>query len=1082
MEFSWIITAILGIIVIYCIKWFITINNDYWKKKGVRSVDSKGVFGMMLDVILLKRNMSDVLLDMYKQAEGEKFIGSFQFMTPTIVVRDPELINQVLIKDFTYFEDRGPPVKKSVELFSSSLGNLCGDEWRGARQKLTPTFTSGKLKMMFEPIKECCSEAVLYLKDNGDIEARGFLSRLIIKIIGNVAFGLKVDILDEEVAKNNGFFIASSKFLKPSLPVLLKFFISVSCPNIRNFFKLKLMDDDVNTFFRNLTKDIIKHRQETGTRRNDFLQIMLDQKKKEETNLHNGITNASYIDHETEEPEDKELFDQLKCIDSLSNNCTKPNEIFTEEFIASQTFLFISGGSETTAAILSFVLYELAMNPELQIKVQQEISDVLSSHEFNYAAVKKMTYMEQFIYETLRLHPLAGALIRYCTKDYKIPGSDIVINKGTVLNVPVVGLHRDPHYFPNPEKFNPDRFENMEAIPKGVYFPFGSGPRICIAMRLAMLEMKIILTSLFSHYTVELSKKTKLPLKMMKTSIFLNVEGGIWVKFTERKNEDNCLIEMLSSWIITAILGIILFYCIYWFVTINNTYWKKKGVLCLDSKSTFGVILDALLYRRSMSDLVLGIYKQLEEEKFGGFKQFLTPVITICDPELINQILIKDFTYFEDRGPKVEKSVEIFNSNLGNLCGDEWRVARHKLTPTFSSGKLKIMFEPIRECCSEAVLYLKDNKNDVEAKGFISRLIIKIIANAAFGLKVDILNEEKAKNNQFFITSSKFLKPSIYLFLKFFVFMSFPKVRNFLKFKLMDDDVDKFFKKLTKDITKQRQETGMRRNDFLQILLDQKKKEEINLQNQSTNVSNNDHEAEEPEDKEIFEQLKYMDNLSNDCSKPNEIFTEDFIASQAFMFISGGSETTATVLSFVLFELAMNPELQIKVQQEISDVLSSHDFNYDAVKKMKYLEQFIYETLRLHPLLSVITRYCTKDYKIPGTDVVIEKGTLLNVPVLGFHKDPQYFPNPEIFNPDHFKNMEEIPKGVYFPFGHGPRICIAMRLAMLEMKIILASLLSHYTVELSEKTKLPLKMFKISVFPVVDGGIWVKFKDRQIEI
>lgn len=77
-----------------------------------------------------------------------------------------------------------------------------------------------------------------------------------------------------------------------------------------------------------------------------------------------------------------------------------------------------------------------------------------------------------------------------------------------------------------------------------------------------------------------------------------------------------------------------------------------------------------------------------------------------------------------------------------------------------------------------------------------------------------------------------------------------------------------------------------------------------------------------------------------------EIFTEDFIASQTFIFISGGSETTATVLSFVLFELAMNPELQIKVQQEISDVLSSHDFNYDAVKKMKYLEQFIYGNIK----------------------------------------------------------------------------------------------------------------------------------------
>ncbi|XP_075213365.1 cytochrome P450 9e2-like [Lycorma delicatula] len=444
-----------------------------------------------------------------------------------------------------------------------------------------------------------------------------------------------------------------------------------------------------------------------------------------------------------------------------------------------------------------------------------------------------------------------------------------------------------------------------------------------------------------------------------------------------------------------------MFYCVYFFSTKDNNYWKKKGVLSLDSKCTFGVLLDTLLFRRTMADMVLDIYKQLEGEKFGGYVQFMTRVFAIRDPELINQVLIKDFTYFEDRGPPVEKSVELFSSSLNNLCGDEWRIARQKLTPMFSSGKLKMMFELIKECCSEAVLYLKDNKDDLEAKGFILRLIIKIIANAAFGLKVDVLHEEGAKTNKFFNASSKFFKPSVSLLFKFLIFVSFPKLRNLFKVKLMDDDVNQFFRNLIKDITKHRQETGTRRNDFLQIMLDQKKKEQTNLNNGITNVSFNDDEAEEPEDKELLEQLKYVDNISNNCSIPNE-------------------------------------------------------------------------TLRLHPILGALLRYCKKDYKIPGTDVVIEKGTMLNIPVLGLHKDPQYFPNPEKFNPDHFQNMEVIPKNVYMPFGYGPRICIAMRLAMLEMKIILVSLLSHYTIELSEKTKLPLKMFKISVFPGVDGGIWVK--------
>lgn len=84
-----------------------------------------------------------------------------------------------------------------------------------------------------------------------------------------------------------------------------------------------------------------------------------------------------------------------------------------------------------------------------------------------------------FFSETLRLQS-GPSLFRFCTKDYTIPHTDIVIEKGCIVSIPNGCLQKDPQYFSEPEKFNPDRFEEMNAIPKGVYFPFGSGPRICV--------------------------------------------------------------------------------------------------------------------------------------------------------------------------------------------------------------------------------------------------------------------------------------------------------------------------------------------------------------------------------------------------------------------------------------------------------------------------------------------------------------------------------------------------------------------------------------------------------------------------
>lgn len=84
--------------------------------------------------------------------------------------------------------------------------------------------------------------------------------------------------------------------------------------------------------------------------------------------------------------------------------------------------------------------------------------------------------------ETLRKYPPLGFLDRVAIQDYKVPNSDLIIEKGTPIMISMTGMHYDPQYFPNPDKFDPERFNevNKRNIPSYVYFPFGEGPHVCI--------------------------------------------------------------------------------------------------------------------------------------------------------------------------------------------------------------------------------------------------------------------------------------------------------------------------------------------------------------------------------------------------------------------------------------------------------------------------------------------------------------------------------------------------------------------------------------------------------------------------
>ncbi|GLH06693.1 Cytochrome P450 6j1 [Gryllus bimaculatus] len=156
MDLSILVVGVLGIFY-----WLATKNFGHWRKKGVPYIEPKPFVGNLQDMALGKTSMGELLAKFYLDAVGKPYIGMFAFHRPILLVRDADVIKSILVKDFNYFRDRTfSPDEKLDPMFTKNLFGLSGPRWRHIRVKLTPTFTSGKMKLMYEFVNECGKEMV----------------------------------------------------------------------------------------------------------------------------------------------------------------------------------------------------------------------------------------------------------------------------------------------------------------------------------------------------------------------------------------------------------------------------------------------------------------------------------------------------------------------------------------------------------------------------------------------------------------------------------------------------------------------------------------------------------------------------------------------------------------------------------------------------------------------------------------------------------------------------------------------------------------------------------------------------------
>ncbi|XP_028039890.1 cytochrome P450 6B5-like [Bombyx mandarina] len=440
-------------------------QNNYWKSRNVKQVT-----GTLFKFTFGSRSLPEYYKEIYDK-HNESQIGIYLGRRPAIILKDLRDIQAVLAGDFQSFHSRGIILNEKETLADSILFIDDLPRWKILRQKLSPAFSSLRLKTMFEGIERSARDFVEFIENSGNdqgLEEMPFnaIYKYTTGSIGAAVFGVDVDqnTLDTPVLN------ITRKALEPTLKSIMTFFLAGTFPRLIKW--LDMMNfDNYETSFIDAVKKVLENRR-AGEKQYDFIDVCLE--------LQN---------HEV-----------------LRDLVTGYEIVPTDELLAAQAFFFFVAGADTTANVMHFTLLELSSNPSVLKKLHAEIDEVFQDEKksLNFEDMDKFKYLEMVVNETMRKYPPIGLLQRICTKETNLPSNNLRISKDTIAVVPVLALHRDERFYPKSDAFDPQRFapENFNEINKFSFLPFGEGNRVCIGAKFARLQLRAGLAWLLRKYTL----------------------------------------------------------------------------------------------------------------------------------------------------------------------------------------------------------------------------------------------------------------------------------------------------------------------------------------------------------------------------------------------------------------------------------------------------------------------------------------------------------------------------------------------------------------------------------------------------
>lgn len=342
---------------------------SYWKRKGLAELSPSFPFGDFRAAFLQQKSVAENVRHIYNSSDAP-VVGAYMGLKPIVIPRDPRIIQHMLVKESLSFSHRGINVNEDVDKMVHMIFLQNGEKWRESRRLLSPAFTSGRLKDMFDTIVKCGDSLQnhigQYATSGESIDIGDVMARFTTNVVASVSFGLHIDSIKDP---NCDFRKNGARFFESNLRNGLRNIFATMSPTLTRLFRLRFVDKQVQEFMTDIVRQNIEYREKNNIICKDVFQLLIQ------------VRNAGEVQGEGDWNLVKE----------------RRENVFSFEEIAAQSFEFYVGGYESSSTSMTFCLYEMARNPAIQQKAYDEIISVLKQHDnkLTYDALSEMKYLEK---------------------------------------------------------------------------------------------------------------------------------------------------------------------------------------------------------------------------------------------------------------------------------------------------------------------------------------------------------------------------------------------------------------------------------------------------------------------------------------------------------------------------------------------------------------------------------------------------------------------------------------------------------------------------------------------------------------
>jgi len=380
-------------------------------------------------------------------------------VSPVCMVTDPDLIEQVLVTDSDRYVRGAMTERVFGDLEEEAISVSEGEQWRRQRQLLQPVFSRDRITEYARVMVDYADDLADEWSEGDEVDVGDASSELTLRILAKALFDLDVREEAPVIREAANALVAKADF------------------GSKDAYLPDWMPTKTNRRFRRAT---------TGL--HELIEELIDERQAE---LERGGASDDVLAR-------------------LLTAGTEDGEIaLSREEVRDNMIALLLAGHDTSATALTYAWFLLANHPRAKEALHDELEAVLGGGRPSPEDVFALEYTEAVVRETLRLYPPSFAVLREPTEDVRI--GDHHVRAGTTVMCPQWILHRDGRYFEYPHEFRPDRWIAdgdrpgiADEIPEYAYFPFGGGPRHCLGMRFAMMELQLVLATMAQQVDLEL--------------------------------------------------------------------------------------------------------------------------------------------------------------------------------------------------------------------------------------------------------------------------------------------------------------------------------------------------------------------------------------------------------------------------------------------------------------------------------------------------------------------------------------------------------------------------------------------------